>query len=395
MPGWSVDSVLGEGSYGKVFKIKREFFGDVSYSALKMIQLPADKSEIRELQQAGMNEAEIYSYYVDVVKSLLQEIKVMQSLKSAANVVSIEDYMVVEGKDKKSWIIFIKMELLESLPNRLKEYWMPEIEVVKMGMDVCSALIACETLNIIHRDIKLDNIFLNEFGSYKLGDFGIARKLEGSSNMTSQQGTNMYMAPEVARGEQYDCRVDIYSLGILMYRLVNDARFPFMPLAPNPIKFSDKEAAEEMRLAGNQIPRLESVNKRLMNIILKATQFDKENRYSDAREMYNDLRLYFYDVEVAHDSEAHTSGESANDGAGVAEQYLSEPTITDKRVYKSTPPIPNGDVDDINDLVNTLKSLDNQKRNLSFFRKRKTNSGDDNKSNGGSSDNKEGRWWKL
>ena len=94
---------------------------------------------------------------------------------------------------------------------------------------MCNALELCEKRGIIHRDIKPDNIFINDNGDYKLGDFGVARQLEKSSTFMSRRGNQAYMAPEVYKGEWYGEKADIYSLGLVLYRLLNNSRIPFMP----------------------------------------------------------------------------------------------------------------------------------------------------------------------
>ena len=71
---------------------------------------------------------------------------------------------------------------------------------------------------------------ISRFGEFKLGDFGIARELDRNVNGLSKKGTFSYMAPEMYRGEDYDQRVDIYSLGIVLYRLRNHNRLPFIDL---------------------------------------------------------------------------------------------------------------------------------------------------------------------
>ncbi|MCR4655916.1 MAG: protein kinase [Lachnospiraceae bacterium] len=98
---------------------------------------------------------------------------------------------------------------------------LPEKAVLKLGVDICSALEICAMKKVIHRDIKPENIFINEFGDYKLGDFGVARKLENVAGALSQKGTYNYMAPEVEKGTSYNETVDLYSLGLVLYRFLN------------------------------------------------------------------------------------------------------------------------------------------------------------------------------
>ena len=124
----------------------------------------------------------------------------MMSLRDHPNVVRCDDFKVYRIADEDNWDIQIKMEKLTSLQARMKEGPLSEEEVVRLGQDVCEALIACGQYHLIHRDIKPANLFLDRWGHCKLGDFGTARAQGSGSNMTQKAGTELYMAPEVLRG---------------------------------------------------------------------------------------------------------------------------------------------------------------------------------------------------
>ena len=231
----------------------------------------------------------------------------MESMKSANGIVGIEDYKVVQREPLK-WEVFIRMEFLEDLQTYLDRHPMTGCEVVQLGMDLCESLKNCEIAGIVHRDVKIDNVFVNRFGSFKLGDFGIAKQLGKTRAAMSQKGTNMYMAPEIFRGEPYDARVDIYSLGILLYRLLNKGRFPFMPLWPNPIKYSDDQKATFQRISGKSIPAIPDIPTGLSEIVCRACAYDKENRYQKADELAKALEAYVQSEEL---TEIITKGSAA------------------------------------------------------------------------------------
>lgn len=291
-PNWTTVDEIGEGAFGKVYKVKREDLGNVSYSAVKVMHIPKDKSEINDLHHSGMDFQSIHSYFEDMVKNLLNEIQIMESLKSATNVVAIEDYEVISKEDQISWDIYIRMELVQDLGTFLTERGMTRQQILRMGIDICQALIACEKANVIHRDIKVDNVFFNGFDSFKLGDFGISKQLEKTQSALSQKGTNMYMAPEVFRAEKYDHTVDIYSLGILLYRLLNRGRFPFQPSAEQQLYAGDSQKAMEQRLKNAPIPAPEMADEQLTAIILKACAYQAADRYQSARELLVALKQY-------------------------------------------------------------------------------------------------------
>ncbi|MCM1244429.1 MAG: serine/threonine protein kinase [Roseburia sp.] len=293
-PQWETVELIGSGSFGKVYKARRRELGNEYFSAIKIMRIPSDQSEIKDLQRSGMDAGSIHSYYEDMIRNLLNEIQIMESLKSANNIVGIEDHQVVKLEEGIGWEIYIRMELLTDLGSYLEQNTMSIDKVVQLGMDVCRALIACEKVNIIHRDIKIDNVFVNEFGSFKLGDFGISKQLEKTQSALSQKGTNMYMAPEVFRGEHYDQTVDIYSLGIMMYRLANDGRFPFMPPVTQPLQFNDTQRALEKRLTGEPLPEPHNADVELSQIIRKACEYRSKDRYQSAEELAKALQQYSY-----------------------------------------------------------------------------------------------------
>ena len=291
-PNWTTVNEIGEGAFGKVYKVKREDLGNVSYSAVKVMHIPKDNSEINDLHRSGMDFDSIHTYFEDMVKNLLNEIQIMESLKSASNIVVIEDYQIIPRNKEIGWDIYIRMELLQDLGTFLEDHGMTRQQVLRLGMDMCQALTACEQEHIIHRDIKIDNIFFNGFHSFKLGDFGISKQLEKTQSALSQKGTNMYMAPEVFRAEKYDHTVDIYSLGIMLYRLLNRGRFPFQPPADKQMFANDSQKAMAQRLGNAPMPAPAMADEQLSAIILKACAYQAKDRYQSARDMLAALTEY-------------------------------------------------------------------------------------------------------
>jgi serine/threonine-protein kinase len=203
-PEWKIDSLLGEGSFGKVYKAVREEHGLTTYSAIKVVSIPQNEAELNTLRSEGMSEEATTNYFQGVVNDFVNEIKLMESMKGTQNIVSVEDYKVLERPDAIGWDILIRMELLMGFNDYIGDKKLAEEEVIKIGEDILTALELCSQRSIIHRDIKLENIFISSFGHFKLGDFGIARELEKTTGNMSQKGTYNYMAPEVAANRAYD-----------------------------------------------------------------------------------------------------------------------------------------------------------------------------------------------
>ena len=289
-PKWHTVELIGRGAFGEVYKVKREELGETFYSAVKVIRIPRDDGEVREFLSEGQTSQSIRFYYESIAKGLMNEIKVLEQLKSAGNVVNIEEFEILEKEDGIGWDVYIRMELLRNLNEYRQGRQMHWQEVEKLGMDICKALEYCEQCRIIHRDIKPSNIFVDNYGNFKLGDFGIARQLEKTQSTLSQKGTEMYMAPEVRFGDRKSSyNVDIYSLGLVMYRLLNRNKMPFEPLDRDMLTYQDREEALSRRLRGDRLPLPADAPTGLGQIIIRACEAERDRRYQRASEMYEDL----------------------------------------------------------------------------------------------------------
>ena len=301
---WRIVREIGAGSFGKVFEIEREEFGYTYKAALKAVTIPQNPAEVESIMDDGMDEKSVTAYFRGFVDELLEEFRIMSRLKGESNVVSCEDYTVIPHTDGIGWDILMRMELLTPLLKYTRSHPLGRDEVIRLGTDICRALELCRSRNIIHRDIKPENIFVSESGRFKLGDFGIARTVEKTSGGLSKKGTYTYMAPEVYKGEPYGAGVDIYSLGIVLYRYANGNRAPFLPPAPAAITHSERSAALERRMRGEPIPAPVNADPALAQVILKACAYDPRVRYASPTEMRRALEALLSDENTAVGSAA-------------------------------------------------------------------------------------------
>ena len=293
---WRIKRFIGAGSYGRVFEIeRRDEFDTVYTGALKAVTIPSSQGELDEILADGMDMNGASTYFRDYVKELNREIALMSKLKGHSNIVSYEDHKMFPHEDGVGWDILIRMELLTPITSYLKEnHTFTRREVIQLGMDLCKALEICQRYNIIHRDIKPANIFISETEDFKLGDFGVARIASASTGASTRAGTVNYMAPEVFRGEKYTSNVDIYSLGLVMYQLLNNNRMPLYPPYPQPITPSSRERAQAQRLSGAALPPPANAEGRLAEIVLKACAPDPAQRYDSPTVMRQALEAILY-----------------------------------------------------------------------------------------------------
>lgn len=288
---WYIIKELGSGAFGTVFEVERRDFSRAK-SALKIITIPSSPNEVNSYREDNydLDEKSISSYFYGFVEEFTDEFKLMTKLRGNSNIVSIEDYDVIEHKDEIGWDIFIRMELLTPMNKYFRDHELSQRDIIKLGIDICKALEVCQKYKIIHRDIKPSNIFVSDTGAFKLGDFGIARTLEKTSSGLSKKGTYTYMAPEVHASGEYGSNVDIYSLGIVMYKLLNNNFEPFRTKRTH----TDEEAALSRRLKGEKIPKPANADGRLAEIVLKACSFNPKERYESPLQMREELENILY-----------------------------------------------------------------------------------------------------
>ena len=241
---WKIVKYLGGSADTKVYEIERKVSEKLEKGALKII-----------------------SGSVSEVESYVQQFRILEELQGQSNIVGYDELTVVPHEDGVGGDVFIRMELLISLPQRLKKDYFDE-NVIKLGVDISNALILCEKEHIIHGNIKPNNILVSKDEEYKLSDFSILKNADITASEKQKTGME-YQAPEVLRGEPYGHTADIYSLGMVMYWLLNNQTLP----------------CKDEKL---QPPAIGS--EKLKEIVMKACESCPEDRYASAQELYDALR---------------------------------------------------------------------------------------------------------
>ena len=283
---WQIREFLGSGSGGKsaVFRLVHTDSNSVE-SALKVVNLIEKRGSIESLSEARKAE---YERAKQESKDFAErEVLLMNKLQGRTNVVAYSDHTFVDWADETGFgcDLLIRMELLTDLRSEIEaERRFDQAEILKIGRDICTALVLCHGKNILHRDIKPENIFHNEDGNYKLGDFGVSRILSAApmSKASTSVCTPEYAAPEQLSGK-YDTRVDIYSLGLVLYELSNGNLLPFATSS----YITDVEV--QKRMLGTPLPVPCNASESFADVILKACAFHPDDRYQTAEDFLAEL----------------------------------------------------------------------------------------------------------
>jgi tetratricopeptide (TPR) repeat protein/predicted Ser/Thr protein kinase len=251
---------LGEGGMGVVYKAQ-----DIKLDRLVALKFlpPHLTSEFDEKER------------------FIHEAKAASALNHT-NITTIYEIDEFEGQ------MFIVMEYVEgrTLKQVIEKEALSIKKVLDIGIQICEGLTAAHEKEIVHRDIKSDNIKLTPKGQVKIMDFGLA-KLKGATKLTktrSTLGTLAYMSPEQAQGEEVDSRSDIFSFGVVLYELLT-GKLPFEGEHQAAIVYSiiNEEPQQVVRYNNK-------VSAELERIVFKALAKDREERYQHADELLADLR---------------------------------------------------------------------------------------------------------
>ena len=289
---WTAKRIIGEGSFGAVYEVESEKFGNKSSCAVKLISFK--NAEMLQGVKDGetLSSEELEQLKIEEAKKNVREAVLMEKLQGRDHIVEIHDYEIFPGESTTD--VIIRMELLINLNDytkicKIKSENDLKRLVIKLGVDIGRALEECEEEKIVHRDIKPDNIFVNKNGTFKLGDFGLSLKMSKSASFSLRKsaGTPLYMSPEdLGWGNKSDYQSDMYSLGIVMYQLLNDGNIPYVSDMRN---YDEVYEAIGKRADGEEILPPEHENGQLWKIIQKTCQFKKENRYQSAIEFTKEL----------------------------------------------------------------------------------------------------------
>ena len=224
---------LGAGRCGETYEIVRDDgFGTAEHGALKIVSIASsdDAQETAQLRQQ--------------LESMSRVLRASAALSDNKNLLVWRDHAIRRYADGSGWEISLRTDLAVPLERYIRTHTYGESDVAKIGAGICNALALCRDRGIVHGDVKPQNIFVsggNFEGSLdvRLGDFGMAALVPDAAGD--------FAAPEVLCGEEPSAENDVYSLGMVLYWMLNDRRVPFAPLPPNGVSGTDLAIEASLR----------------------------------------------------------------------------------------------------------------------------------------------------
>lgn len=260
---WTIEECIGAGAQSQVYSVKD---ASGNCGALKVIFTGCDELEL------------------DLVRKQLELTKNLSGAAGLMPCMKTEEFSLCG--QVAAVILMPMMTALSDIMMESDDGFSVK-DTVKIGLDLSKALEVCENNGIIHRDIKPANVFCDSDGDYFLGDFGVARNIERTM-LATRKGTPAYMSPEIASGRPCKYSADIYSLGVMLYQLLNSGR---LPLIEEDARYVQIENAVARRLDGERLPLPENAQNSLGQFVCKMCAFEAKER-PDAKKCINEFGCY-------------------------------------------------------------------------------------------------------
>ena len=255
---------------------------------LKHISVPASDEQVEALLLTGAyaSEEEADAYYRKEAEGLVKEAEARKKLLDCPYILPFLGVQM-EKKEGVGYDVYAVLPKRNSLESYLDENAVSHLRGINMGIDLCVALSALREEGFVHGNLKPGNVFFSDTGRFLLGDFGLISTEDMQYAVLPEQYRSSYSAPELSGFlGGMNPTIDLYSLGMILYRIYNGNHAPFEDEKTSP------KAADAKRVAGEELPAPLYADYELAEIIRKACAFDPAKRYQAPEEMRIDLEQY-------------------------------------------------------------------------------------------------------
>ncbi len=284
---YEILSALGHGSSGTTYRVLDA--SNRKIMALKHIPIPASEAQVQALIFSGAagDEAEVQNYYERSAEDLREELRLGAELAGTQCFLPFCDCQFDRREGAVGYDIYLVSELCQTLGHYLAEHEATVLDVLNLGLDICSCIQALREHGLMHHNVKPENIYRTANGKFLLGDLGLTRLDELPYASLPDSRFGWYSAPEYADLlAPLNQTAEIYSLGMILYRIFNGNHAPFVD------EETSIRAADQMRIEGKELPAPMYADYELSGIILKACAFRPEDRYQTAEEFRQELTMY-------------------------------------------------------------------------------------------------------
>lgn len=321
LDGMTTDEVLAEREGISCYALHDN--GGKHY-VLKILSVPSSEKKVRALILSGAypDEAAVHQYYAGVVADIQRELEIGKRLAASGNFAGAIGCQPEVQESGVGFDVYILCPRNISLSRFLDSNAITNLRAVNLGIDLCDALNTCRSAGFLFENLKPENVFLTSTGRFLLGDLGLAPLEDLQYASVPEDYLGAYSAPELFEiTASPNTTIDLYSLGMLLYRIYNGGHGPFED------ENTEAAMADKLRLTGKPLPTPIYADYELSAIILKACAAKPEERFRTPEEFKQALILYMQRNEVsdtlivppiiASDTPVEPDEEEEEDGAPI------------------------------------------------------------------------------
>lgn len=292
LPEWTLSYIISEKRGEKLYQAEKQSGDTTKYSTIRAINIPADKEELEEMRAEFPQEDELKKHIEEKMKRKKAELQLLRSLCAKPGIVSMRESYDISNNDETSYLIVARYDYIETLDSYIRSNGLTIGAAIRMGIDVCKGLENIRKLEKVHGNVRPENIYVNDNGRFKLGGFDIDLIENRKTIADDDYSFLRYAAPEMCSGGRKIFASDVYSLGLVLYRILNGGKLPFEN------EYS-QEKAVKMRLSGEPIPRPAYNAGKLTDVVMKACSYDPKDRYVTGYYMRKALEEAFEELQQA------------------------------------------------------------------------------------------------
>ena len=289
---------------------------------VKVISIPASHSQLEALLLSGAYSSKeaALGYYREMAESTIQETEVLNKLSQMEGFLPVRDAQLVTVDGMTGFEVYMLTAYQRTLAKQYTHHPLTHLQAVNLGLDLCAALAVCRRSGYLYVDLKPNNVYITETGSYKIGDLGFISLESLKYSSLPDRYRSQYTPPEISDAfSSLNTTADVYALGLILYQVYNNGTLPFD---------SDDAPCEAF-------PAPAYADYEMAEIILKACAPNPEDRWQTPLEMGQALVAYMQrnganDTPIIPSPNAEEKGEnisstaedasdSEQDGAGTAE----------------------------------------------------------------------------
>lgn len=277
---WYIGDLLERECCGAVHAVTRGEGNLPHSSVVKLCRFPSEPLYRKAASIFRNDSGKIARYFADTLEGIIYKLHLLSSMANHSSIVNYYDYKIGRPEEGPGRLVIFRRDHIVPLARYIQDNPLTGDDVIRLGMELCEALSYHLKRGAVQGHLRMDNVFVSPEGAFKLGDTFEYDLLGGKA-----PALPLFAAPEVLLKENFDHTADIYTLGLIMYKLLNRGCLPFAPSPTGKLEPRESKRALARRGKKGPLPPPALAGEALGALILKACSGEPSRRFTTPLEM--------------------------------------------------------------------------------------------------------------